>query len=485
MRVDDESGDVQPFPPRYWWLKRIAVAFGVLIAALLGLRVWWGAVASRRLNDEIARIEAAGEPIWPEDFDSEPVPDEDNTVTLLLQAQTLMSPIVGLSLDAGEILRNPDLVDQRFGEAHALIQGNAPALELVRAARDKPGVDWGIRIRSPIISFLSQSLSGQRGLARLLCAAAIYHHKISDDAAAIENLRDALAVGKVMDRRPGLIAHLVAISMDDSVSSAIQRFSPFLNVEEMGGELSGRDATRDQIASLMNDLMDDAGYREAVVRASHFERMIMLDDAMKCVRGQATGSMIAAGMGSLGAPLLTRVLTWPISPLYKLDAVWMMRWHSQWAIAAAEPDFPRFLEKFSDKETLLKGPATLLTRPLTRILRPSLSRAYLLHFVVLANRRMAATSLAIRLYEVDHGRRPEQLNDLVQEYLASIPLDPFAADGRTIAYKPEADPPILYSVGKNGVDEGGIYVPPNGRSLSRADRPDIVFFLNGRPPRKK
>jgi len=485
MCVDDKSGDVQPLPPRYWWLKRIAVAFGVLIAALLGLRIWWGAVANRRLQAEIARIQAAGEPIWPEDFDSEPVPEEDNAVTLLLEAATLLTQPVGVSLTAGDILKNPDIIDEHLDEARSFIEANAPALELVRAARGKAGVDWEIRIRSPVINFIIQPLSGQRGLAKFLYAAATYHHKIDDDGAAIETLRDALALSAVLDHRPGLTAHSMAMAIDAIMFNAILELSPFLDVGTTEGESSGRGATQDQIASLMNDLMDDAGYREAAVTASHFGRMIMLDDVMTCVRGQATWPMIAAGAGSPSPSLAARVLTWPISPVYELDAVWMIRWNAEWAIAAAEHDYPRFLAKAPDEDALFVDPVTRLTRPLARVLLPSLSRAYLLHFVVLANRRMAATSLAIRLYEVDHGRRPEELNDLVPEYLASIPLDPFASDGRTIAYKPEADPPILYSVGKNGVDEGGTVTRPKNGRISRADRADVVFYLDGNPRRNE
>lgn len=57
--------DEVPFPPRYWWLKRIVVAYAVLFVALLTLRLWWGHVAHHRLETEIAKYKAAGEPIEP------------------------------------------------------------------------------------------------------------------------------------------------------------------------------------------------------------------------------------------------------------------------------------------------------------------------------------------------------------------------------------------------------------------------------------
>ena len=50
-------GDV---PKRFWWTKRLTVAYLLLIAALLATRWIWGHLAEQRLATEIAAIEAAG-----------------------------------------------------------------------------------------------------------------------------------------------------------------------------------------------------------------------------------------------------------------------------------------------------------------------------------------------------------------------------------------------------------------------------------------
>jgi hypothetical protein len=105
-------------------------------------------------------------------------------------------------------------------------------------------------------------------------------------------------------------------------------------------------------------------------------------------------------------------------------------------------------------------------------------------FRTLANRRMAATALAIRLYEVDHGRRPASLNDLVPEYLPAVPRDPFAAEDRPITYAPDAAPPVLYSVGEDALDDAGRFELTQGGGV-RLDAADLVYFLNGDRPRAK
>ncbi len=71
-----------------------------------------------------------------------------------------------------------------------------------------------------------------------------------------------------------------------------------------------------------------------------------------------------------------------------------------------------------------------------------------------AQRRLAATALAIRLYQLDHdGRRPRSLRDLVPKYLSDVPVDPFAADARPLGYRNDSQVQALYSVGPDGSDE--------------------------------
>ena len=126
-----------------------------------------------------------------------------------------------------------------------------------------------------------------------------------------------------------------------------------------------------------------------------------------------------------------------------------------------------------------------LSHPLSRIIIPSLGRAFLLHFRSLAGRKMAATALAIRLYEVDHGRRPETLTQLVPDYMRKLPVDPFASDGRALAYLPDAHPPILYSISQDADDNGGEFTfRSKNRGVDR-EQLDQPFFLDGVRPENK
>ncbi|MGB9877802.1 MAG: hypothetical protein ACPLPS_08555, partial [bacterium] len=62
-----------------------------------------------------------------------------------------------------------------------------------------------------------------------------------------------------------------------------------------------------------------------------------------------------------------------------------------------------------------------------------------------------ATLLALRAYKKDKGHLPDNLSELVPEYLPEIPIDPF--DGKPLRYSKEKR--IIYCVGKDLIDSGG------------------------------
>ncbi|NOY40549.1 MAG: hypothetical protein GXP26_01755 [Planctomycetes bacterium] len=64
------------------------------------------------------------------------------------------------------------------------------------------------------------------------------------------------------------------------------------------------------------------------------------------------------------------------------------------------------------------------------------------------------THLALRAFHLDKKHFPEKLDELVPDYLDEVPLDSFT--GKPMIYRPQADGYLLYSVGRNGVDDQGV-----------------------------
>ena len=187
--------------------------------------------------------------------------------------------------------------------------------------------------------------------------------------------------------------------------------------------------------------------------------------------------------GLSGAAVPT-ALTFLVRPAFQLDAVRMMDWTTRYAEAGSSVTYPEAAvlapsdSEFEPRSTTVEDG----TRPVSRIFMSSFSRALVLHFRAIANRRLAATALAVRLYELDNGQRPAALAALVPDYLDAVPRDPFTADDRALGYKPEAEKAILYSIGVDGRDDDGAYALRGDQNV-HLERLDFPFFLNGDRPR--
>jgi hypothetical protein len=67
--------------------------------------------------------------------------------------------------------------------------------------------------------------------------------------------------------------------------------------------------------------------------------------------------------------------------------------------------------------------------------------------------RLVLVDLALCSYCDDHGAWPDDLNLLVPDYLATLPLDPYS--GKPLKYRAASPEFLLYSVGPDGQDDGG------------------------------
>jgi hypothetical protein len=93
------------------------------------------------------------------------------------------------------------------------------------------------------------------------------------------------------------------------------------------------------------------------------------------------------------------------------------------------------------------------------------------HKRVIAHERLLMAELAVRCYQSEQGRLPPSLEQLVPTYLQQVPLDPFS--GRPIIYHPQGTNWLLYSVGEDGVDDGGKRV---GRPVSGTVNKGDLFY---------
>jgi len=91
-----------------------------------------------------------------------------------------------------------------------------------------------------------------------------------------------------------------------------------------------------------------------------------------------------------------------------------------------------------------------------------------------ARLRLTALEAAIRAYALERGSPPDSLAALVPQYLTALPLDPFCQhEDATFVYRRDGDRYLLYSLGHDGYDDGGLRI---GTPDPRRGKKEDLFF---------
>lgn len=122
----------------------------------------------------------------------------------------------------------------------------------------------------------------------------------------------------------------------------------------------------------------------------------------------------------------------------RLASLWPTNSGGAWLERLKIPDFRRVFSSSNVGAMLRK---TLLTEAL---------------------RDLTVSAIALKRYQLQHSRLPDALAELVPEFLPAVPIDPY--DGKLLKYRPNEDGTfLLYSVGDDGVDDGGDSTPVSGK----------------------
>ena len=457
-----------PTPPRYWWLKRLGLMGFLLSLPLVGVHFTWQSWSRTAWDRFVTERRAAGQPVLIDDFVPAAAPDEENGAKIMMDVAARSAAIQQPNLPNVDEFTELGAVRAFQSLAHAAIRDRADLLCDLRSARDLPRTNWGTIIASPLITVLMPYLSSARNVAKLTCVAALVEHDGGNDAEAVEMLIDGLEVGVRLRRTefPCVITDLVAIACDSLAAATVESLSCELLIDD---GLHGS-ASRAQVRELIRRLLDERELLHGSQRSLFGERVWMLD-TFQCLESGKLGPMFVGWIGLSPARLFL--------PAWRLDCIRTARNQTMLAEALQAPDWPAAQSNSPPEPTEELDPIVLLATQYGRTMNASLSNAVALQYRGRATRRMAAIGLAIRLFELDHARLPDDLNELVPHYLVEIPLDPLAADGRPIGYVKTDGLPRLYSIGLDGVDQNGRIEYKDG--IPRDSRDELLFFLTDRP----
>lgn len=416
-----------------------------------------------------------------------PVPPESNSVAAVEEAFRLFGSSYAKLPDAMKMIapgkalvgwRQPDARGDDFTNSwddfSADMAADQPAIELLHQVLKRPRLDFQLDYKNGF-SLLVPQLVPLRRSAQVLMGATVCDLHNGDTGAATTNILTLLELVQKNEAEGVLISHLVRIAMTAIVVVPTWELLQATNVTD--AQLDAVQQGWEQM-----DLISDAEHAFEMERAwglNEVQKSRASHEEFQKLFGPATFGVAYGGSSSGG--------TWPFDlealtekPRYALAEV---MWRSSWsytdelrmlqseqiileALRAMQTNRSQFYKADYDAMTtrLSASGVTNVGEAFFQALKiPDLSglfssgglgRAVERMIQVEAAGHLTVAAIALKRFQLQHGKWPETLGELVPEFISAMPIDPY--DGKSLRYHPNVDGTyLLYSIGDDGVDDGG------------------------------
>jgi len=449
------------YDPNLRRIRRIvATVVGLLFLIPVGgviAIVSWRVRLSHSVERELAAIRAAGLPTDGEELNSWYVtpPDSQNAALVITQAFALMRDFPDVrSNKIRDVLmgRAKPLDDENRKMVAEYVAMNGPALEKAQQVMELP------KSRFPLDLSMGESLLlPHLPKLKTLAQAAGFKAMLAADAGrandAAVSLETGLAFARSLDSEPTMISQLVRVSTLTIISADLQ------SCLDSGGfddaklvELSAAFASAEKTNLMARALIGERAMHIPYFHMSRaqIDRFISSDEN---------------GEGPLGRPLpgkepgMLRV-----TGFFQRDLDFFLKTMARGIAEAAKgpPESLRQTNLFDDATELAARRYYIWSA----MFLPVMGRVTQREANGLARIRSARAALAVERFRLANGRLPGTLDELVPKYLDSVPMDPF--DGAPLRYRLRDKGYVIYSVDRDGHDDGGRERPANWKSTDRS-----------------
>ena len=441
----------KPLWRRIWtWTVRVVIGLVLLAVAIRYAFDWY---ATRLLNEEIAKIRAAGQPLTFAELARSmgEVPPEQDAAPYYAAALDLVrvgdDPNLWERVEDG--FREAEKADQPpsselLAQAERLLTANHLTLEMLDHATVLPGCTHhaGVTQGGPAST---GRLSRARRAAKLCCLRAeILAYQGKGDKAA-ESAIALLRMGRISERHPTLIASLVRFACNSLCVNKVPGMLRYGRPSEKG--LEGLSAALLQAARtydlakvyVAERAYDIAVSREYLPRKTY---ITLLSDFLLSEEDYI-GAPEPVPYGPLGW------LAWWGEPVPRMWLANLLRTHSRMIEAAGKP-WPEIPEAMKEVTAESRSP---FLNMMGAILAPSRERAGLVIMGGLAGARCAYVAVMIERYERAKHKLPDGLADVEAQFGVKMPSDPFT--GNPLIYRKRDRGYVVYSVGQDKKDDGG------------------------------
>ena len=466
-----------------WKILLIAAGFLVLLAgsSLLTMRVQ----PANKLEAYKKLLRDQGEKLSLSEVLPPPVPAESNSVNAVEAAFRMFGSVSEKVPDAMKMVapgkaligwRQPDARGSDFTNSWEDFIGEAalsqPAIELLHQVLERPKLDFQLDYKKGA-SLLLPHLAPMKHAAQKLNAAAVYELHNGNPGEATTNILACLGLVQRNASEGLLISHLVRIAI------AAIAVTPTWEL------LQATNVTDAQLAAVQHG-WEQLDFLRDAQNVFGLERVWMMEAIQKARSSHEEFAKVTPlSAGSSGGS--ASVWTWPpdLEAMTEQsretagEAMWRSSWSYSDELRSLQVN-QTILETLRTMKTnqsqFYKADYDAMTARLASLGRTNVGAAIFRALKIpdfgeafgdewssgaIAKTlrmetagRVVVTAAAIKRFQLAHGKLPETLDALVPEFLKSVPIDP--NDGKALRYHPGADGTyLLYSVGEDGVDDGG------------------------------
>jgi hypothetical protein len=425
------------------WRRRILIIVAVAVALAAGLVLYRKYAREWELQAAVAEADRL-DPGWR--FDEleaarESVPDADNSAPQVKTAAILIPKKWGTAAISGgatleerlaDLPPTQPLSDLELADLGEELDNVAAALAKARELADRPHGRYPVVWRDDYIGTVMPHLDHPRTVVRMLSIDALVRSRDGDGEGAVRSCRAALNVGRSIGDEPA------------TVSQRVRAACILATVHELERVLASTQPSPGTLAEMQTSLeLEDA--QPFLLRSLRAARVAYFQplELMRTRQFDRGGYGLRPSLlGSTADGLVDQQRAAACEAAY-------LRWTTAMVEAAKLPT-----ESQEARLRLLPEPKEQLP-----VLMAAMSRGddwvQIARYFnrVHAELRCATVALAAERYRLAKNRWPDKVDDLIPQYLAAVPADPF--DGKPLRFARRPDGGVIYSVGPDQIDDGG------------------------------
>jgi hypothetical protein len=422
----------------------LSLAVILLLLGVTAITVFWRfrqqhLQALADVQAEVARIQAAGQPITVEDFVAFHQVPQGTTDTTALWLAAIRLAVQPKGPAAGNL---PYVGTGRIEQLNAQAPTLLPAAEAYLAAYEDAVVATRQaaaakgECRYPIdfrqgASAKHGDVQNLRQLSRLLSLRARVATNRGREQEAIESIELLLALGHSLDNEPAMTSQLVRNVVFD------------MSLAELELLIGNQILAEEQLARLESKLQ--------AIETQGPTRLAILGERRVGYREfHHMANMPTSGAGKLERPADC------LAYLHMMDDL----------LAAADMPAADRMQEVLKTGSQLNAKAHSLDPwqrsnvALSLQVMPAFTQLFHATARFEAERDSALAGVAFRRFQLKHGRAPSSLAEMIPEFLPAVPADPFRR-GAPLTLVTTGNQFAIYSVGINGVDDGKLLIDPD------------------------